>query len=302
MNINRRTFLRTTGAAMAGGMLPVWAHASLQLGNLQIDTLSDGNLVLPGAMILGDAPMDDATAILSRYNLATDQFKPDCNVTLLRDGTNTILFDVGAGPNFQSSAGLLGEALAALDVAPEDVTHVLFTHAHPDHLWGVLDDFDDPVFANAQHLIGTVERDYWLDPETPDTIGAERQAFAAGALRYLTAIEGQLGTFDDGATVLPGITARMFPGHTPGHMTFDIGTGATGLTVIGDVIGNHHVGFERPDWHSGSDQNPDLGVQSRVRLLDDLATKGGAVIGYHFPFPGIGTVVRGDTGYRFIPA
>jgi glyoxylase-like metal-dependent hydrolase (beta-lactamase superfamily II) len=235
MRVTRRTFMRSGGAAIAaaGGLVPVWAQASVTVGGYQIDTLSDGNLVLPGSMVIGDLPAEEATAILARYNLGTEQFTPDCNVTLLRDGENTVLFDVGAGANFQSSAGRLGEALEALGVAPEEVTHVVFTHGHPDHLWGVLDDFDEPIFYNARHMIGVTERDYWLDPETVNTIRPDRQAFAAGALRYLTAIEGQLETFDNGDEILPGIVGLLQPGHTPGHMVFDIAQADQQLMILG---------------------------------------------------------------------
>lgn len=303
MQITRRTFLRNSGAAIAaGGLVPVWAQASVTVGGFQIDTLSDGNLVLPGSMVMGDLPIEEATAILARYDMGTEQFTPDCNVTLLRDGQNTVLFDVGAGANFQSSAGRLGEALDALGVAPEDVTHVVFTHAHPDHLWGVLDDFDEPTFANARHMIGSVERDYWLDPETVNTIRPDRQAFAAGALRYLKAIEGQLEAFDNGAEILPGITGLLMPGHTPGHMVFDIAQADQQLMILGDTIGNHHLAFEQPLWPSGSDQDQSTGATTRAALLDHLAGSGKALIGYHLPYPGIGLAERTATGYRFAAA
>ncbi|NBT31458.1 MAG: twin-arginine translocation signal domain-containing protein [Rhodobacteraceae bacterium] len=114
MALTRRSFIRNTCAATAGGLLtPVWARAQVTLGSLQIDTLSDGNLVLPGAMTIGQMPAE-AAEIVARYGLPTDQFTPDCNVTLLRDGTNTVLFDVGAGPNFMPTAGKLLEALETL--------------------------------------------------------------------------------------------------------------------------------------------------------------------------------------------
>ncbi len=301
MRVTRRAFMKQGGAAVAAasGLVPVWAQASVTVGGYQIDTLSDGNLVLPGSMVVGDLPAEEAAAILARYNLGTEQFTPDCNVTLLRDGQNTVLFDVGAGANFQSSAGRLGEALDALGVAADEVTHVVFTHAHPDHLWGVLDDFDEPTFTNARHMIGLTERDYWLDPETVNTIRPERQAFAAGALRYLTAIEGQLQVFDSGDEILPGLVGLLQPGHTPGHMVFDIAQADQQLMILGDTIGNHHLAFEQPLWPSGSDQDQATGATTRAALLSHLADSGKALIGYHLPYPGIGKAERTETGYRF---
>ncbi|NIY71079.1 MBL fold metallo-hydrolase [Marivivens donghaensis] len=296
MAITRRTMIM--GTAALAGTLPFRLHASTTVGNYTVDTLSDGNLILPAGFILGEH-VNDAADILARYDLGTEQLTPDCNVTLLRDGENTVLIDVGSGMNFQPSAGRLVDSLDTLGVAPEDVTHVLFTHAHPDHLWGVLDDFDEPVFYNARHMIGRAERDYWLDPETVNTIGEERMAFAAGALRYLNAVE--MDVFEDGDDVLSGLQAVGTPGHTPGHMAFAV-NGSDPLVIVGDSIGNHHVAFEQPQWELGSDQDGELGAATRTALLDRLNADKAMLIGFHFPFPGIGHAEKSGDGYRFIPA
>lgn len=304
MQLTRRMLMGSALAVGASAALPrrLWANTTLQAGATRLDTLSDGNLVLPGDFILGPMPADEAAAILARHGLSPDELRPDCNLTLLRDGTHTVVFDAGAGANFQPSAGRLWEALDAIGLDPLEVTHVVFTHGHPDHLWGVLDDFDEPLFANATHMMGTIEHAYWSDPATIDTIGAERQAFAAGAQRYLSAIPDMLELFDDGAEVLPGVRARMTPGHTPGHMSFDVSMGAETVTVIGDAIGNHHVAFARPDWPSGSDQDMPRAAETRVALLRDLAAAGQRFIGFHLPAPGIGTARPEGAGYRFVPA
>ena len=63
------------------------------------------------------------------------------------------------------------------------VIAAIVTHAHPDHIWGLLDDFGDLLFADARYLMGRAEWDYWWNPQTVATIGAGRQAFAVGAKR-----------------------------------------------------------------------------------------------------------------------
>ncbi|MBU9698855.1 MBL fold metallo-hydrolase [Rhodobacteraceae bacterium HSP-20] len=299
--LTRRHFLTASAATLAAPLAPrrLWAASTLTLGETRIDTLSDGNLVLPVDFILGGMPEAELQDIRARYGLPSDQLTPPCNVTLLRDGTNTVLFDVGSGPDFQPSAGKLTEALAAMDLTVEDVTHVLFTHGHPDHLWGLLDDFDEPLFPNAQHMIGQAEFDYWTDPETANTIGEARATFAAGASRRLGVIADSLRLLIDGEEPLPGIFARLTPGHTPGHLAYEI-AGPTPAMVLGDCIGNHHVAFERPDWASNSDQDKALAATTRTALLDRLAVDGHAIIGFHLPGGGIGRVERADKGYRFV--
>lgn len=270
------------------------------MGGIQIDTLSDGNLVLPGDFILGGMPQEEMAAIVGRYGLPTDQLTPPCNVTLLRDGTNTVLFDVGAGPDFQPSAGKLMEAFDVLGLTPEEVTHVLFTHAHPDHIWGLLDEFDEPVFANAVTMIGQAEFEYWMDPATVNTIGEARTTFAVGAQRRLAAIAETVRLIGDGEEVLPGVAARLTAGHTPGHMAYELRAGSDSAMVVGDALGNHHVAFERPDWASGSDQDGPLAAATRTSLLDQIATAQMRLIGFHLPGGGIGRAERANGGYRFV--
>ncbi|MBB3713698.1 glyoxylase-like metal-dependent hydrolase (beta-lactamase superfamily II) [Limimaricola variabilis] len=300
MRITRRNMLRGTaglGASLAFGR--VWAATEMDLGDLRITTLSDGHLQLPESFLIGDLPRDEARAILDAAGVAAGGYEPPCNVTLLRSGEDVVLFDAGAGPGFMDSTGRLPDALAALDLSPEDVTHVVFTHGHPDHLWGAIDDFDEPLFANARHLMGRVERDYWIDPETTETIGAERQSFAAGAARRIELLRDMLETFEEGDEVLPGVLARASFGHTPGHMSFEIGGGRA--LIAGDAIGNAHLAFARPDWPMPADQDPELAARTRLALLQELAERGVPLIGFHLPDGGVGRVEKGDKGYSFVP-
>ena len=296
--LTRRYFLAAAAAALSSRAL--WAGTSLTLGTLQIDVLSDGSLVLPGDFILGGMPQDEMAAIVGKYGLPTDQLTPPCNVTLLRDGTNTVLFDAGSGHDFMPTAGKLPEALEAMGLSPEEITHVVLTHAHPDHLWGLLDEFDDPLFPNAEVLIGQAELDYWMDPNTVATIGEARTAFAVGAQRRLVVVADKIRTLADGQEVVPWVTARLTPGHTPGHMAFELAQGDDRVMVLGDCIGNHHVAFERPEWPSGSDQDAETAAATRGALLARAVAENITLIGYHLPDGGIGRAEKTDTGYRFV--
>jgi len=301
MNPSRRMFLAGGSAAVALGLPPRLVHAELSVGDMRLDVVSDGSLTLPGSFIFDPMPKDELAPILTKYQLSADVLEPPCNVTLMRHGDRVVLFDVGSGPDFAPNSGILLDSLDALGVAPEDVTDVVFTHAHPDHLWGLLDDFDDPLFTEATYMIGKAEWDYWMNPKTVDTIGDARASFAVGAKRRLEMIEDKVAFFNDGEEIMPGVAARATFGHTPGHMALEVRQGTEAVMILGDCIGNHHVAFEKPEWHSGSDQDLEMAAQTRLLLMDQLAAEKTRIIGFHLAGNGTGYVDKTASGYTFVP-
>ena len=298
--MDRRSFLAGALTAPGLGALPSLATADMTLGTGRLTTVSDGSLVLPGNFIFDQMPKDQLTPILETYSLSADRLIPECNLALYQDGTNIVLFDVGSGPDFMPSAGRIVDSLDAIDLAPEDITHVVFTHAHPDHIWGLLDEFDEPLFYEATYMMGRAEWDYWWNPETVNTIGEARAAFAVGAKRRMEAVEDNVILFDDGEEILPGIQAIASYGHTPGHMSFEVRQGGDAALVLGDAIGNHHVAFHAPNWESGSDQDGAQAAATRARLFDRILTDDLAIAGFHLPNGGMGRVEKANEGYRFL--
>ncbi|MEO1549965.1 MAG: MBL fold metallo-hydrolase [Pseudomonadota bacterium] len=301
MTITRRQLLGQAGALSALGLMPGLARAEIALGTARLTTLSDGFLSLPANMMFEPLDAQALAPILERYDISGERLTPPCNLTLYQDGINTVLFDVGAGPDFMPSAGMILDSLDALGLGAEDITHVVFTHAHPDHIWGLLDGFDDLTFFEATYMMGQAEWDYWWNPETVDTIGDARAAFAVGAKRRMERIADQVVLVGPDQEVLPGIASVALPGHTPGHMGFELRQGSQAALVVGDAIANHHVAFHEPQWLSGGDQDQALAAQTRAKLMDRLTAEDLMLVGFHLPQGGIGRVRREGQGYRFVP-
>ena len=293
MRITRRAF----GVGAAVSLVAGKSVARATVGSGTLITVSDGHLVLPVDFAQGALSEADRPAAREIAGITGETIETPCNLTLFQNGDRTILFDAGSGANFMPSAGQILDSLEAAGVAPEDVTDVVFTHAHPDHIWGVLDDFDEPVFYEAVHHIGKDEADYWLNPATVDEIGEARASFAVGAKNRLEAIADGLNTFSDGDTVIPGIVARATYGHTPGHMSFLIDEAAL---VVGDAIGNGHLALQRPGWASGADQDVEAGIATRAALLAELAETGMLMVGFHLPSGGMGRIEAAGERYRFV--
>lgn len=305
MRIARRTFLSGAAAGIGSAALTPrhgWAASSFNIGGMEITTLSDGFLTQPADFMFAPMPQDElATFLASRSMARDDDLTPACNVTLLRHEDRVILFDAGAGTAFTDTLGELPDALAAVGLAPDDITHVVFTHGHADHLWGVLDDFEDPMFANAEHMMGRVEFDFWADPDTVTTIRSDREGMAVGAKRRLDVMAERMTFFEGATEILPGVIARSTFGHSPGHMSFILTDGSDTALVAGDALLNDHTAFAHPDWPIGADNDQDNAAQVRAGLLDQLATDGMMLIGFHLPGSGVGHVERHQGAYRFVP-
>jgi glyoxylase-like metal-dependent hydrolase (beta-lactamase superfamily II) len=296
------------GASVGGALLPSPARAAqdahrLTLGATELTILSDGGLSLPASTLAGNVEEAERSAFLAAGGFDTAMRDSALNITLIRSGDALVLVDTGAGMNFFESAGLLADSFDAAGLDREAVTHVVLTHAHPDHVWGIIDDFDEAErFPNAGYLIGTGEWDFWMDPDFLANNPEELHSFGLGAQRNLGAVAEKVTRVGADHAVVPGVTMIATPGHTPGHMSVLVEDGGEQLLILGDALTHPTISFERPDWQPTSDQVREQAIATRRALLDRAATDGLMLIGYHLPWPGVGRVEVKDTAWRYVPA
>lgn len=301
---NRRQFLALGAGLSAICAAPLfnraYATTSLQSGDMKLTLLSDGHLTLPESMFAPRQTASARKAALSQAGQHGAQVKSPLTVTLIERGDQKILIDVGSGTRFMDGAGKLGDALDEQGIDRETITHVVFTHAHPDHLWGVIDDFDEISFPNASYMISEQEWNFWMSKDILTKLPKERHGFAVGAQRNLKAVHDKLSMIKPGQELLPGILAIDTAGHTPGHISLEVGRGKDNFVILGDALTHPIISFQHPDWQPASDHVPDLAAATRKRLLDKLATDSNRIVGYHLPPPGPGRVRRTGTAYEYV--
>src|SRR5260370_18678434 len=129
------------------------------------------------------------------------------------------------------------------------------------------------------------------DPFKKATIGAGRENLAQGADRSRFVKQG--------GEITSGVHYIAATGHSPGHALILFPSGKEQFVHMGDIAHNPVTSLQHPDWTPVFDYEPARAIKSRKTILDRVATDQVMVMGYHFPFPAIGHVVRRDTAYHW---
>ena len=163
--------------------------------------------------------------------------------------------------------GKIAESLKAAGTDASAITKVIFTHAHPDHLWGNLGADGKPIFANASFHVAETEWNFWAAPDLAGKMPKDMEGMVKTTQAQLAAIKDKVAMFKPGAEVLPGINVLDTAGHTPGHVSFEL-AGGDGLIITADAIVNPQIFFPHPDWKFGFDADPGTAIANRKKLLD----------------------------------
>jgi glyoxylase-like metal-dependent hydrolase (beta-lactamase superfamily II) len=306
--ISRRSLLTVTAAALAARAVPALAAGSpytFKHGAFDVSIVSDGHLVLPVSFLAPDAPAEERAALLKAAGQTGAQYDSPTNITLIRSGSDLILADMGSGDRFMPTAGKLWDNLKAAGIDKGKITKVIFTHGHPDHLWGAVDELDDLVTPDATFYVAAKEWDFWTSDEATRGLPAERAGFVTGARRNYAAIKDKVKMMKPGDEVVTGLQIVDTPGHTQGHVSLALGGGGGGgggVIVGGDTLTHPFISFAHPEWRPAADHVPDQAAQTRRKLLDRLVADKSKLIGFHLPYPGVGVVEKKDSAYRFVPA
>jgi glyoxylase-like metal-dependent hydrolase (beta-lactamase superfamily II) len=294
-----------TSATPAEPLHPAGAFHRFRVGDATAYVFSDGYLGLPiQPMLATEAPAAAVAEILASH-FQSPQVQLPFNVLLVHLGSEWLLFDAGAGGFSAPTIGRLIPVMAAAGIKPEQITAVLISHAHGDHIGGLVDAKTGELhFPQAKHFIHRREYDFWTGP-SPDTSGVRlSKEMIAAALQtahtVLTAVKPKLEFVAPGDRLIEGVELIDAPGHTPGHLAFAITSGNEQLLHIVDAAHHEILMFAHLDWTMAGDVAPSLASATRKRLFDRAAADRTRIFAAHFAYPALGYVRRHETGYEFV--
>jgi glyoxylase-like metal-dependent hydrolase (beta-lactamase superfamily II) len=280
-----------TGLAMSEPLAPPGPVTAppgawrIRLGAVDLTVLRDGGYVSPndGSDFGSKAGPDAVARLLAEAGLPTDRIALAVDALLVREPGRLVLIDTGLGPR---DHGVLPRSLAMAHVSPAEVTDVLITHAHGDHVGGLATADGRPAFPHAVVRLSAREWAWMRDRNR----------------KLADIVAPQVRTFEPGRPILPGITSLALSGHTPGHVGYEIVSRGRRLEDIGDTAHSSVISLARPDWTGGIDEDPPVAAATRRHELERLATNRELIFSPHFPFPGVGRIIRKGEGFVWKPA
>ncbi|VVO96666.1 MBL fold metallo-hydrolase [Pseudomonas fluorescens] len=294
----------TSAQAPAQVATQVPGYLRLAVGDYEVTSLFDGYNDLSPKLLQG-LTQSQIRALLARRSIETPGVQTAFNAFLVNTGKQLILVDSGAGQCIGATAGMLSDNMKVAGYEPSQVDVILLTHLHLDHVCGLVDAEQKPVFANATVYVAKAEADYWLDPQAiakaPE--GAKPYFKIAQDSTAPYVAEGRFKTFEAGQSPVPGVVdAVLEAGHTPGSTTYLFTSQGQSILFMGDLVHNLAVQFEHPEVSIGFDVNSQQAIKSRAKVFSDAAASKRWVTAAHLPFPGIGHIAAEGKHFQWVPA
>ena len=239
------------------------------LGDFELTVISDGGYYLDGGSMFGVVPKVLWEKRFPADNL--NRLRLGLNSLVIRTGEHTVLVETGIGNKlpeksqkiYENDACLLTQ-LAEAKIAPDDVDVVINTHLHFDHCgWNTVmkEGHAIATFPRAKYYVQQGELDHAHEQHERDRVS------------YLTdnydplVRNGMMVLLNGDAEILPGISVKIYPGHTRYHQAVIIRSGGQTACYIGDLIPTS--GHLPPTWVMAYDLFPLETIASRHRYYEE---------------------------------
>ena len=273
------------------------------VGDIEVIALHEGVLVrdMPKGFV-PNATDEEVAEAYAAAGMPRDKLTITFTALAVRTAGQVVLIDTGLGEFGPPTTGRLLGNLAAAGIKPEDVSTVIISHMHGDHILGLRRKDGTMVFPNAEICVPDKDWDFWMDDARMEAApAAMKDGFGACRMIFST-IADKLRHYAWGDEIVPGLTAVRANGHTPGMSAFRIASGDAVMMFVADITNNPLVFARHPDWQAMFDIDPVETIATRKRILDLAAAEKMRVSFYHAPFPATGFIVKTATGYEFLPA
>jgi glyoxylase-like metal-dependent hydrolase (beta-lactamase superfamily II) len=286
-------------ALKAGELQQLPGAQRFKVGQTTITALSDGYVDLIDAQTLAGINEQEYEAAIATAGRGAGTRQSDINAYLVDNGHQKVLIDAGGSPSFVPTLGGVPNALRHSGYLPEEVTHILMSHLHPDHVSGVLDANNIALYPNAEMIIHKQEMDFWMSEDARLKF-PQMASFFDITSNVARAYAGRINVYSGTDVGLPGILAEPMFGHTPGHVGFTIEDGGEHVLVTSDLVLHSVIQLMYPHVSVSFDIDADAATTVRRRILQRVASSQERLIGMHFPFPGIGQIERRGDGYYWL--
>jgi len=263
-----------------------------QIGDIELFILKDGQTEF-GEETFSGTTSSEINSLLTLNNRKV--IETNFNAFLIKSGVKNILIDAGAGTLFGPAAGNLPKALKEVGIKNDDITDIVATHLHPDHIGGMVSETGESVFKNAQLILTQDEHSFWNNSDNFKN-NLDNQKLP---LDVLNAYSNSLNLISGDDDIGSGLSAINLPGHTAGHIGVMISSGKEQFVIAGDIIHAQYLQISNPDIGVVFDQDFELARQSRRRILDILATEKIMFSGGHILSPALGYVVYEGANYSW---
>lgn len=252
-----------------------------------------------------NAGEDELQPSLNKYNIASGKISSPFIAVLLQQADKKILIDTGVGFTEKPVMvrdkpvlfkGQLHYLLQQENIDKRDITDVIITHFHPDHIGGIFSENAQLNFPNAKFHMHEDEWNYWHSSQSAN----QPEQFKFFIEKNITTLKDHNLHLikGDSTDLLPGITAIKTDGHTPGQIALIIHSENEYMLYISDAF-LHPLHIEKINWQTNYDMDHAKAKQSRVKLLE-LAYKDNMLINaFHFDFPGLGRIHKFENNWTW---
>jgi glyoxylase-like metal-dependent hydrolase (beta-lactamase superfamily II) len=279
-----------------------------KIGDFQATVISDGYGPIPVGPIFAMNVSEAELAPVLKANFMPPVIQVTNNILVVDTGRERILVDTGfgekIGPPFGSFPGLEAN-LRRAGILSESIDLVVISHGHLDHIGGLVTKSGALAFPKAQFVFVDTEWNYWTGNRYESDVNSSpmpdpfKQATIGAARENLPPVADRSRFVKQGGEIASGVHYVAAPGHSPSHASILFTSDKEQFMHMGDIAHNPVTSLQHPDWTPVFDYDPVQAIKSRKAILDRVATDGVMAMGYHFPFPAIGHVVRHGAAYHW---